>query len=181
MFSTIFGGLKSIATIFDALKILAVVAVVGALLGGSYKLGRDSVQQEWDAEKSAQQKAVLETKVEQARETAEAVIKYVDRVRTGKVRGDTIIKEVPKYVTKEDDQRCVIGSGFVRLWNDANQLSGAAGEADEGATEPERDEAEGEPEPERGGEATRQRGEGRDPDPGAAPGAPGLDPQDAGG
>lgn len=50
---------------------------------------------------------------------AEERIVYRDRVRVIYEKGDTIIKEVTKYVTPEDDARCVVPDGFVRMLNDA--------------------------------------------------------------
>lgn len=68
----------------------------------------------------------------QGKVTERVVTKYLDRVRTIRIAGDQIIKEVPVYVTPENDAACVINGGFVRLWNDANQgaVSDPAGGAD---------------------------------------------------
>lgn len=43
------------------------------------------------------------------------VTKYVDRVQTIRVKGDTVIKEIPRYVTVEADAACTVPGGFVRL------------------------------------------------------------------
>jgi hypothetical protein len=47
------------------------------------------------------------------------VIKYVDRIQVIKSKTQTIIKEVPKYVTIQADADCIINAGFVRLHNHA--------------------------------------------------------------
>lgn len=47
------------------------------------------------------------------------VTKYVDRVQTIRVKGHTIIKEVPRYVTVEADAACTVPGGFVRLHDTA--------------------------------------------------------------
>lgn len=62
-------------------------------------------------------------KIEDAQEavTERVVIEYRDRVQVIREKGDTIIKEVPVYVTVKDDSACTINNGFVRLWNDANK------------------------------------------------------------
>jgi len=43
------------------------------------------------------------------------VIRYVDRVKTIHVKGETIIKEIPRHVTVEADAACTVPVGFVRL------------------------------------------------------------------
>lgn len=44
----------------------------------------------------------------------EVEVKYRDRIKTIYVQGQTIEKEVIRYVTKEDDAGCVVPVGFVR-------------------------------------------------------------------
>ena len=56
--------------------------------------------------------------------TVKEVIKYVDRVRYVQGKTQEIIKEVPIYVTKEDDDRCTIPISFVRLHNKAASTTG---------------------------------------------------------
>lgn len=34
----------------------------------------------------------------------------------------TITKQVPTYVTKADDKKCVVNNGFVSVWNAANKM-----------------------------------------------------------
>lgn len=56
----------------------------------------------------AQQKVVIQTEIE-----------YRDRIKTIYVKGDVIEKKVPVYVTQADNDRCIIPSGFVRLYDAA--------------------------------------------------------------
>lgn len=65
---------------------------------------------------------VDKTKHESEKATTKIVTKYVDRIKVVHEKGGTIIKKVPVYVTKKDDARCVINTGFVQLWNDANKM-----------------------------------------------------------
>ena len=60
--------------------------------------------------------------------------KYQDRIKTIYVKGDTITKEVPVYVTKTDDAGCTIPTGFVREYNAAwsNTPAGPPAESDRG-------------------------------------------------
>lgn len=58
--------------------------------------------------------------------------KYRTRIEQIKVKGDTIIKEVPIYVTPIDDAACSVSTGFVREYNAAweNTPAGPAAESD---------------------------------------------------
>ena len=113
-------ALQALTSFLSKFKFALITVTVVVSLGGTYFKGRHDVQQAWDLEKVTQ--AAAETKVVQAEETVKTVVQYVDRIKTVTIRGKDIIKEVPVYVTKQDDARCgVIGDGFVRLWNAANQ------------------------------------------------------------
>ncbi|MFG9976644.1 hypothetical protein ACG3QR_33335, partial [Pseudomonas aeruginosa] len=65
------------------------------------------------------------------------VTEYVDRVQVIEKRGQTIIKEVPIYVSETADRACPVPAGFVRL-HDAVAAGlpapGSAGAADEAAS-----------------------------------------------
>ena len=61
-------------------------------------------------------------------------IEYRDRIRVIKEKGDTVVREVPIYVTKEDDSACELRAGFVRVHDAAAAGAGAPG----GATESDR-------------------------------------------
>lgn len=111
-------------------RIYALVAlgVIGALL---YALG-------WvgGAGHELERAKQLETKqLRQAFEQGQAlgtvrdrvVTEYVDRVQVIEKQGKTIIQRVPVYVTPDDDARCAVPDGFIRL-HDA-----AAGAEDLGA------------------------------------------------
>jgi hypothetical protein len=57
---------------------------------------------------------------------------YVDKIKTAYLKGQTIEKEVVKYVTKTDDAACIVPVGFVREFNAAwrNIPPGPAEESD---------------------------------------------------
>jgi hypothetical protein len=177
-------ALQALTSFLSKFKFALITVTVVVSLGGTYFKGRHDVQQAWDLEKATQAQAVAETKAVQAEETVKTVVQYVDRIKTVTIRGKDIIKEVPVYVTKQDDARCgVIGDGFVRMWNAANQnaLPDPTGGAHEGAAKPGEPETQEQPAPERRGDAARQGGAADVPDQGAGPGAAGLDTPDAGG
>lgn len=58
-------------------------------------------------------------KTESNRVTVEEVTKYVDRVRIVKEQSEEIIREIPIYITAEDNANCIIPDDFIRLHNKA--------------------------------------------------------------
>jgi hypothetical protein len=127
---------------------LALVVIAAGLLYGAYDMGQDHKQAEWDLAESKRREQVQEVKIVQGEETVKVVTQYVDRVKIVKVKGDTIIKEIPKYVTVQDDSRCGrLGPGFVELWNAANEnrLPDPARATHAGAGGPQEGKAEGRP------------------------------------
>ncbi|WP_211475089.1 hypothetical protein [Collimonas humicola] len=50
---------------------------------------------------------------------AQTQIKYVDRIKTIYVKGETIEKQVPIYITQADNVRFAVNAGFVRLYDAA--------------------------------------------------------------
>lgn len=113
-------------------RLLALALLAVALLGFGWVKGASHVQGEWDAAIVKQGLQVATVKVKQAEATVQVVTKYVDRVKVVRVTGDTIIKEVPVYVTAEADAACVLSRGFVRLHDAAaaGRIPEPAGGAD---------------------------------------------------
>jgi len=112
---------------------VAVGLVLAGTAWGAFTLGAALTQGKWDAEKLTAAQHTTGVVVEQKAVESRVVTQYVDRVRTIYKQGATITKEVPVYVTKEDDARCSINHGFVSVWNAANAgvpLSRAAGITD---------------------------------------------------
>lgn len=100
---------------------IGTVVIVAGLTYGVEQFGERRIQAKWDLAVSQAAEKAQEVKTEEAQATVKVVTEYVDRVKIVHAKGETIIKEVPKYVTKEDDARCgTIGAGFVQLWNAAN-------------------------------------------------------------
>ena len=61
----------------------------------------------------------LRTQLNNAQGATVTVTQYVDRERVIRIKGDTIIKEVPRYVSVQADAACVVPRGFVRVHNAA--------------------------------------------------------------
>lgn len=110
-----------------AFVVLLIGLIAAALLYLSYDYGRTTENTNRLNDQIALQKAnlglseqLLALKGKQAEVTTKVVTQYIDRVQTIKVKGDTIIKEVPTYVTEVDNARCPIPVSFGMLWNEAN-------------------------------------------------------------
>jgi hypothetical protein len=97
------------------LKYGGVVLVSIALLYGAYNMGSKHTQTKWDLAMSQMETAhqmevsrlsALKNKVE---------IQYRDRIVEVEKVGETIIKEVPIYITEADDANCSISRSFVEL------------------------------------------------------------------
>ena len=67
--------------------------------------------------------------------TEQVRTEYITKIEKVRVKGDTIIKEIPKYVPRETSNKCNINNGFVILHNAAanNTLPEATGGIDEEA------------------------------------------------
>ncbi len=68
----------------------------------------------------------------QAKVVTKVEVQYRDRIKVVKEKGETIIKEVPIYVTEKDAARFGVNFGFVRLYNAAftGEYTGASAESD---------------------------------------------------
>ena len=97
---------------------LALAVLVAAATGWGWVKGAASVQAEWDAERAVQTIAVLRVEVKQAEVTERVVTQYVDRVRTVREAGETIIKEVPVHVPAQCDADGRLPAGW-RVLHDA--------------------------------------------------------------
>ncbi len=118
----------------------AFLVAVGALwYYGDYKYdaGRAEVQALWDTQKAKDAAEIKRLKEESGKVTERVVTEYVDRVKVVREKGDTIIKQVPVYVTVENDAACTVNRGFVSLWNRSNKgfVSGAPARTDGEASE----------------------------------------------
>ena len=113
-------------------RLLVVALIAAALFGFGWLKGAGHVQAEWDAEVVKQSLTAARVEKAQAQATAKVVTKYVDRVKIVRQAGETIIKEVPVYVSAQADAACVLPRGFVRLHDAAaaNEIPGPAGSAD---------------------------------------------------
>ncbi|WP_124983238.1 hypothetical protein [Ralstonia solanacearum] len=95
--------------VLATLGVLAAVAGLGVWLAHSYDAAVDRAN---TAEKTT---IDLRGQLKGAQASTVTVTQYVDRVQTIRLKGDTIIKEIPRYVPIQADASCAVPGGFVRL------------------------------------------------------------------
>ena len=95
-----------------AVVIVALLAIVVGFAWWATTSYNAAVQRADQAESTA---ATLRTQLDNAKAATVTVTQYVDRERIVRLKGDTIIKEVPRYVPVQADAACVVPRGFVRL------------------------------------------------------------------
>lgn len=111
-------------------KALALAALAVVILACGYLWGSHHIQAKWDAEVSAT-KAVNDFKTVQGSAfTTVFVTEYKDRIKTIYLKGETITKEVPVYVTAQDDLAYPVNRGFIRVLNAAVQGDATLGAAE---------------------------------------------------
>lgn len=103
-------------------KIGIIVILIAAIIAAFFVYGTVEYHKGVSDTKAKATTQIVKTEIASDKTTAQVITKYIDRVRVVKEKGDTIIKKVPIYVTEKDDTKCVINTGFVQLWNDANQM-----------------------------------------------------------
>lgn len=130
----IFGFLRVIP--IGAWKWLAAIAAALAAVWFVYHRGELHERSKWEAVQAANNLHAAQVGQRRAEVTTTVLTRYIDRVRTVRVKSETITREVPIYVTKTDDSRCVVNAGFVRLHNAAaaNELPSSASGANEAPT-----------------------------------------------
>lgn len=101
-------------------EVLIGLALILAFGAHERHIGAASVQKRWDADKAKKVAVAEMVAEEQAIILRQTITQYIERTRTITVQGQTITKEIPVYVTAQDDARCTINNGFVRVWNAAN-------------------------------------------------------------
>jgi hypothetical protein len=113
------------------------VASIIALVFGVYMEGGISNQEKWEAKVAEAKLEMAQKETASAEATTKVVTKYVTKIQIVKEKGDVIIKEVPKYITKESDAKCPIPNAFVVLHDSAskNEVPDATRLANEGTSD----------------------------------------------
>lgn len=100
-------------------KYIIAFVVVASILYGAFWLGGDRVQTKWDLEKVKVQAVIDQLTANQGKVTEKIVTVYVDKIKTVKVKGDTITEYVDRYITVESDKQCIIPQNFIMLLDSA--------------------------------------------------------------
>lgn len=95
------------------------IACALAFTFGVYMIGAISNEERWQLRIKEAQVKIAQLEAKSAEETVRVVTKYVEKVKIIKEKGDVIIKEVPKYITADDDAKCTVPNGFVVLHDSA--------------------------------------------------------------
>ena len=101
----------------SSIQIISIAILTFAI----YMEGAISNQAKWQAKVAALQVEIAKKETISANITTEVITKYVDRVKIVKEKGNVIIKEIPTYITKTDDAKCVVPNGFVVLHDSASR------------------------------------------------------------
>lgn len=104
-------------------RLVAALLVALALIAIGWVKGNDHGTQKLIDYQEAQAAAAVKIAAAQGAVTTRIEGRVRERVRIVRVAGETIVKEVPVYVTQEADAACAVNRGFVRLHDAA-----AAGE-----------------------------------------------------
>lgn len=93
---------------------LALAMVGAAFFAIGWIKGAGHVHDQWDLATAEKSSVVAKVKIAQAEVTINTVTKYVDRIKIVRAAGETIIKEIPRYVPPDT---CTLPAGF-RLLHD---------------------------------------------------------------
>jgi hypothetical protein len=82
--------------------VLFLLVAAGLYYGHArYNAGQTNIQAKWDAQKAKDAAEIAKLKAKAREVTVKVETKYVDRIQTVRVKGDTIIQKVPVYVPRD--------------------------------------------------------------------------------
>lgn len=117
---------------FGPLYRLAAIAAAVVLFGfACWWKGAEHAERKAEAARAKELAVMFRHAQELAKRADEITLVYLTQTRTVREKGNTIVREVPKYVTADDDRACPVPAGFVGLLNAAarNELPSATGNA----------------------------------------------------
>lgn len=120
-----------ISSIFNKhLKIIIIGFLTFSILITSFFAGRNYSDKKWKLKFAELEKErleliaknkELETRAEKV--SIKTITKYVDRIRYIEGKTNEVLKEVPIYITPEENAKCEIPEGFIVLHNKATDIS----------------------------------------------------------
>lgn len=119
-------------------KLGAIVLAVVAFGVTCWWQGAEHAEDKAEARRQAELAVMFRHAQELAKRADEITLVYLTQTRTVREKGNTIIREVPKYVTAKDDAACVVPAGAIRLLNAAarNELPKPTVSPDAAVAEP---------------------------------------------
>ena len=119
-------------------KLGAIVLAVVAFGVTCWWQGAEHAEDKAEARRQAELAVMFRHAQELAKRADEITLVYLTQTRTVREKGNTIIREVPKYVTAKDDAACVVPAGAIRLLNAAarNELPSTPASPDAAASRP---------------------------------------------
>lgn len=117
------------------IKLILTIALLASLVGSGFYISNRIHNAEERATVAEAAAASLSTQLTQAKANVRTVTVYTDRIKTIRAKAETIIKEVPVYVSSKSDAACSIPVGFVWLHDDSakGEPTDHAGNPDETA------------------------------------------------
>jgi hypothetical protein len=128
-----FGQIPFIGTYNIPINIIGVVLIIF----GFYMEGGISNQEKWEAKVAELKLEMAKKETASAEVTTKVITKYVTKIEVVKEKGNVIIKEIPKYITKDADAKCDVPTGFVVLHDSAsrNEVPDSTRSIDAGTSE----------------------------------------------
>jgi hypothetical protein len=134
---TLLGFIGALACMFPIpYKTIVQVLSIAVIAFCLYIEGGIANEQEWKLKVKEAEAQAAKKETAAAETTVKVVTKYVKQIQVVKETGDVIIKEIPTYITKVDDSKCVVPNGFVLLHDSAsrNEVPDTSRAPDEGAS-----------------------------------------------
>jgi len=116
---TVAGFFLKIIPFVNQYRLPVQIVSIALLVLGVWLKGGQSERLVWQARVAEMEAKVAAAEAEAKKETVRVETKIVERVRVIKGETQTIIKEVPKIITKEVDAKCEIPTQAVDLFNRA--------------------------------------------------------------
>lgn len=115
--SFVFGFIPVISKYKFPIQVVSILI----LLFGVYMEGAISNENTWKFKVKELETQIAKKETKSAEATIEIVTQYIDRVKVVKEKSDVIIKEIPKYITKEVDAQCSIPESIRMLHTAASK------------------------------------------------------------
>jgi hypothetical protein len=91
------------------------------LVFGVYMEGGVSNQEKWQAKVAEVKLEMAKKDTASAEATTKVITEYVTKIQVVREKGDTIVKQIPTYITKDADAKCDVSNSFVMLHDSASQ------------------------------------------------------------